>query len=66
MSENRVLTRIHGRKREEVTGRKRKIREDEPHYWYFPPAVTSLNAIHLLLLQSALQPFEGVCLLNCR
>ena len=29
-----------------MTGRNKKMRENE-HYWYFPPAVTSLNVIHL-------------------
>ena len=39
MFKNRVLRRIHGRKRDEVTGERRKLHNEELNDMYFSPNI---------------------------
>jgi hypothetical protein len=40
--ENRVLTRIFGRKRDDVTGERRKLRNEELHNLYSSPSIITM------------------------
>jgi hypothetical protein len=42
MFENRVLRRIFGSKRDEVTGGWRKLHNEELHNLYFPPSIIKI------------------------
>jgi hypothetical protein len=46
MSENRVLRRISGTKREKITGRWRKLHNGEPHKLYCSPNIKSDHIIN--------------------
>jgi hypothetical protein len=48
MFENRVLRRIFGSKRDEVTGGWRKLHNEELHNWYSWPSITRIVKLRIM------------------